>query len=109
MSKLNERNVINSIELVKSGEHQGKFKINVSTSILQSKDLIADIGNIQSIFSVGNDDIGEENIENNVVNISNFIDLTSGLKIDVDQFLLPADSWKDIQIIDWVLSIKTNG
>jgi len=46
MYKLNERNVINSIEFVKSGEHQGKFKINVSTSILQSKDLIADIGNI---------------------------------------------------------------
>jgi hypothetical protein len=27
----------------------------------------------------------------------------------VDQFLLPADSWKDVNMLDWVLSIKTQG
>lgn len=24
-------------------------------------------------------------------------------------FLLPADSWKDVNVLDWVLSIKTEG
>ena len=27
----------------------------------------------------------------------------------MDQFLLPADSWKDVNMLDWVLSIKTQG
>lgn len=43
MYKLNESNVVNSIEFVKEGEHAGKLKINVSTSFLLSKNIIADV------------------------------------------------------------------
>jgi hypothetical protein len=46
MYKLNESNIVNSIEFVKEGEHAGKLKINVSTSFLVSKNIIADISNV---------------------------------------------------------------
>ena len=109
MYKLNESNIVNSIEFVKDGEHAGKLKINVSTSVLTSKNIIADISNVQSVFSLKNDDLGEDDIENNLVSVQNFLDLNSGKTVEVDQFLLPADSWKDLNMLDWVLSIKTNG
>lgn len=109
MYKFNESNIVNSIEFVKEGEHAGKLKINVSTSILTSKNIIADVSSVQAVFSLKNDDLGEEDIENNLVNVENFLDLTSGKTVENGQFLLPADSWKDVNVLDWVLSIKTNG
>lgn len=78
MYKLNESSIVNSIEIVKEGEHAGKLKINVSTSILTSRNIIADISSVQAVFSLKNDDLGEDDIENNLVNVSNFLDLNSG-------------------------------
>ena len=78
MYKLNESNIVNSIEFVKEGEHAGKLKINVSTSFLVSKNIIADLSNVQSVFSLRNDDLGEDDLENNLINVENFLDLSSG-------------------------------
>ena len=50
--------------------------------------------------------MGETDIENNVVHISKY---TSGNEtLENGSFLLPADSWKDMNALDWVLSIKNN-
>ena len=69
MYKLNESNVVNSIEFVKEGEHIGQLKINVSTSILTSRNIIADISSVQAVFSLKNDDLGEDDVENNMVSV----------------------------------------
>lgn len=69
MYKLNESNVVNSIEFVKEGEQIGKLKINVSTSILTSRNIIADISSVQAVFSLKNDDLGEDDVENNMVSV----------------------------------------
>jgi hypothetical protein len=61
---------------------------------------------VQGVFSLGNDDAGEDDIENNVVNIAKY---TSGSETHENEaFLLPADSWKDVNALDWVLSIKNS-
>jgi len=78
MYKINESNIVNSIEYVKEGEHAGKLKINVSTSFIASRNIIADISNVQSVFSLRNDDLGEEDLENNVLNVESFLDLSTG-------------------------------
>lgn len=67
MFSFSEKDVVNSIELVKDGEHQGKVKFNLSTSPFTSKDIIADIGKVQGVFSLGNDDMGENDLETNVI------------------------------------------
>ena len=71
MYKLNESNIVNSIEFVKEGEH-------VSTSFIASKNIIVDISNVQSVFSVRNDDLGEDDLENNLINVESFLDLSTG-------------------------------
>jgi hypothetical protein len=76
---------------------------------LTSRNIIADISNVQSIFSLKNDDLGEDDVDNNIVNVQNYLDLSSGKMVESGQFVLPADSYKDLNMLDWVLSIKTNG
>ena len=106
MVKFQEKNIINSIETVNEGENMGKLLITVSSSPFTSKTIYADPQDVQGVYSLGNDDAGEDDIENNVVNIAKY---TSGNETHENEcFLLPADSWKDVNALDWVLSIKNN-
>lgn len=107
MLKFNERNVINSIEFIREGADAGKLLFNVSTSPFTSKNIVASVAQVQGQLSLGNDDMGENDLESNLVEIRNYHD-GNELK-EHGTFILPADSWKDFGLLDWVLSIKTNG
>jgi hypothetical protein len=48
--------------------------------------------------------MGTTDIENNIVQLSNFTD--GGKVVERELFTLPADAWKDLNVLDWVLSIK---
>ena len=48
--------------------------------------------------------MGENDIDNNVVQLTNFLD--GNQTVDAGLFVLPADAWKDYNMLDWVLSIK---
>ena len=51
MVGLQERNIVNSIEFVQEGDHQGKLKINVSTGPFTSNNLFAEVKDCQALFS----------------------------------------------------------
>lgn len=107
MIKFQERDVVNSIEFIKEGEDAGKLKFSVSTSPFTSKNIVVSVSDCQAQLSLGNDDRGEDDIESNLVTLKNYKD---GNEIKSEgYFLLPADSWKDVNMLDWVLSVKTAG
>lgn len=109
MIQLQEKDVVNSIEFVRdeASPHNGKLKFNVSTGpLFTSRDIYANVNDCQSVFSTGNDDLGEADIESNIVNISKSWDSAGNLNEKDESLLLPADSWKDVNMLDWVLSIK---
>lgn len=78
MTNLSEKDKVNSIEWIKDGEHKGKLKFNVSTGPFTSKDLIVGGNDTQGVLSLNNDDAGEEDLENNLISLSNFIDCSTG-------------------------------
>ena len=43
---------------------------------------------------MSNDDQGEEDVDNNVIQINSFID-DSGNVVETETFTLPADAWRD--------------
>jgi len=98
--------VINRIEWVREGADAGRLRLTISTSPFTSTQIIADQSLTQGILSLSNDDMGENDIENNLVEIMNFRNAKTNEVTAVDQFLLPADSYKDLNTLDWVLSIK---
>lgn len=64
MLKFNERGLVNQIRL---GENSGEIVLSVSTSPFTSRTLVANIKDVQGVFSVGNDDLGEDDLETNVL------------------------------------------
>jgi hypothetical protein len=56
---------------------------------------------------MSNDDCGEEDVDNNVIQINSFID-DSGNVVETETFTLPADAWRDQETLEWVLSNKGN-
>lgn len=106
MTTLQDKNIINTIELLKEGEHAGKLKFNVSVSPIASKDYFVAVANVQSLISLGNDDQGEDGVENNLVQLIEPVD-GSGEVTAEQFFVLPADGFKDQNMLDWVLSIKS--
>jgi hypothetical protein len=59
------------------------------------------------MLSVGDDDVAESDLESNLVQLNNYQD--GDKTVEEGVFLLPADSWKDLNMLDWILSIKTKG
>ena len=57
-------------------------------------------------FSVGNDDLGEDDVECNLIQLSNCLDHSTGEVLASESVTLPADAWKDVNMLDWVISIK---
>jgi hypothetical protein len=104
MATFTETNVVNSISLIRDGEHQGKLKINVSNSLISSRNIIADANDVQAVFSHSTSDYEQNDIENNVIFISSFLD--NGKPQSDGHFILPAEAWKDFNMLDWVLRPK---
>jgi len=75
MMKLNEKGYVNSIRL---GKNSGEIEFNVSTSPFTSRNLVAHINNVQGVFSVGNDDLGENDVECNLIELRDALDQSTG-------------------------------
>ena len=75
---------------------------------MSSKSIIAPAYNVMGLASLGNDDIGEDDVESNILDVKKFIDAATGQTVDETvQLILPGDSYKDIKMIDWILSLKS--
>lgn len=57
-----------------------------------------------AIASLDNDDMGEDDIESNILAVNDFVTPT-GEVVDT-QLILPADSYYDKTAMEWILSIK---
>ena len=109
MVHLQEKDVVNTIEFVRdeASPHNGKLKFNVSTGpLFTSREIFADVNDCQSVLSLGNDDLGEADIESNVVTVAKSWNNENALNEEEEVLTIPADSWKDVNMLDWVLSIK---
>jgi hypothetical protein len=62
-----ESHMINEIRVIEEGEHQGKLRISIALSPFASKNIIADVKDIQSVVQLHDDNLGEDDHEGNVV------------------------------------------
>ena len=72
-----------------------------------SKNIIADVRDVQSVVSLHNDDIGEEDVEGNIISIANYFDESSGKRVSTPLLLsLPGDAFRDQAYLDYILANK---
>ena len=107
MFKLGEsRQVIESIEIIKSGADAGKLKINVSMRLFIRSSIIADVNSIQGMVPMTVDDVGEKDSEANLVVIQNYLNTATGQQEERGYFVLPADAHRDHNMLDYIMSNK---
>jgi len=83
--------IVNTIEMMEDG----LLKFNVSDSLVGSKDIIVSVQDTHSLISLSNDDQGEEDIESNYLELSNYKDMSTGEVVGSGNFLLPANAFRD--------------
>lgn len=78
MLAFGEQRCINTISVINEGPHKGKLRINVSKTILVSKNIIVDIKDIHSVVAMGHDDLGDDDKDNNIIAVYQHIDEKTG-------------------------------
>lgn len=72
-----------------------------------SKDIIVDVRDIHSVIQLHEDNLGEDDVEGNVLDVKKFIDADSGEVFEQKISLsLPGDAYRDKVYMDWLISEK---
>jgi hypothetical protein len=103
-----ESHVVQSIHIIKDGgENHGRLRISIAESFLSSSEIIADVKDVKSVMSLGNDDLGEENKDGNVLLINRYFDVSSKQWVENNRTVtLPGDAFRDRKFLDWINSEK---
>lgn len=60
-----------------------------------------------AVASLDNDDMGEDDFESNIIQVRHYVDAATG-EHGSGEFILPADSYRDVTALEWILSIKSS-
>jgi hypothetical protein len=103
-----ENQIVNSIKIIKDGgAHHGHIHINIGESAFSSSDIIVDVRDIKSMVALGNDDLGEDNKDGNVLYIKRYFNKSTGKWVEAPRALtLPGDAYRDRNFIEWINSDK---
>ena len=76
--------------------------------MLVTKDIIARVSDIQGVVSLANDDLGEDDLDSNIVLINSHIDPSTGEVSEEPLYLrLPRDAYRNKRFMEWIVSTKS--
>jgi hypothetical protein len=101
---LAEKNVLNSVELIKNGPHEGKFRIVVSEGLLSSRNLIATSDSMTGFFPNKAED---SRSSFSSLYLTEAVDEHSGEKVENMALEISNESYQDAQTFEWILSQKS--
>jgi hypothetical protein len=103
-----ESQVVSSIQIIKDGsENHGRLRITVNETVLSSSEIIVDTRDIKSVVALGNDDLGEDNQDGNVLYLKRYFDKAQNKWVDTERALtLPGDAFRDKKFLEWIISEK---
>lgn len=101
MHKFAEQDTVGSIEHLENGN----LKIQISKSPLVSYTITCHQNDIVAVCSVGDDDLGADDVEGNILHIAKFVD-SNGEHRTNGVFKLPADAYRDKPMMEWIMAPK---
>ena len=94
--------------MIKDGsENHGHLRIKVAETFLSSSEIIVDVQDIRSVVALGNDDLGEDNLDGNVLSVSRYYNVSTNQWVNEERALtLPGDAFRDRKYLEWVIAEK---
>ena len=102
----NERDSITQIDYVLEGDHAGALRIKIAKSPLQTYSIIANVKDTRSICALGDDDLGADDVEGNILQIDSYINEATGESHVDGVFSLPADANRSKAALEWIFAHK---
>ena len=103
---LNEQNMVSKMEYVTEGEFKNQIRVTVNKSPFVSTTLIMNPKHTKSLCALGQDDLGEDDAEGNILHATEYYDETTGQKCKDGMFRVPADAHRDKITLEWIFAIK---
>ncbi len=97
---------VSRIDYVTEGEFNGMLRATIQKSPLVSYSVILNPKHTMSICSVGADDVGEDDAEGNILHAKEYLDESTGTKMQNGMFTIPADAYRDKITMEWIMAVK---
>lgn len=105
MSKLNVSNTVNSITI---DDSTGNLVLAISRSALSEHKITVSPTNVKSIVALGHDNLGADDVESNLIQVTDYTDMATGESGLSGQYIIPAEASRDKPMMDWILSDNTS-
>ena len=103
----NEQQMVSKIDYIKEGELAGLLRMTIQKSPIASYKVVVNPRYTMSLCSVGEDDMGEDDAEGNILYASEYLNETTGEKCRGGYFQVPADSHRDKITMEWIFAQKS--
>ena len=102
MKQFQETKTISAIEKL----DDGMLKFTIQKSPIVSFTITAHVNDCKSVCALGDDDLGADDVESNVLSVNNWTDSLGNVHAE-GAFILPADAYRDKQMMEWILAPKS--
>ena len=101
-----EQNAISQIDIITEGEFKGLLRAKINKTALTSYTVIINPLRTYSLCALGDDDIGADDCESNLLQAFEYIDEATGKMVESGVFYIPADAHRDKTTMEWLYAMK---
>ena len=105
--KFASQDTISQIDVIKEGEFKGLLRMKVNKTLFSSYTVAVNPIDTKSLAAVGDDDMGEDDCESNILHAAKFVDERTGKIESNGIFTVPADAYRDKTTMEWIYAIKS--
>ena len=106
MFAFHEKASVSLIQVVEEGEHAGKLRVTIQDSPIVSHNILVNVRDVQSIMSVGEEDLGADDVEGNIIWCKSYVTEADGVEHKNGTFAVPADAFRDKPFLEWIFAAK---
>ena len=101
-----EKQSVSAIQVVREGENAGMLRLTIQDSPLVSHKILANVRDVKSVMSLGDEDLGADDVEGNIIQVKSYITEKDGVQHKNGTFAVPADAFRDKPFLEWIFAAK---
>jgi hypothetical protein len=101
MNQFAEQESISTIEHLENGN----LSLKINKTPLVSYTITCHQNDIMSVCSIGDDDMGADDVDSNILHVTKYTNSEGEVKQD-GIYSLPADAYRDKQMMEWIMASK---
>lgn len=106
---MNKFNVQQEVNMITIDDATGNLVLSISRSAIAEYKIMVSPTNVKSIVALGQDNLGADDVESNLIEVTNYTDMQTGESGLTGKYIIPAEAHRDKPLMDWILSDNSSG